>query len=241
MSGAHMCITDLPAKTTETCVLYVDGAGKLSTGIASTGGTGSTGGGIGWSNLTNSSTVAGCGTIASGGTICQNTIYGVCAGAGLTTGCGNTAIGFTALRINTIGNDNIANGSSALYSNVSGSTNIAVGCQAMYYNTGGTGNVAIGGEVLQCNIIGNYNVSIGRRAGYSETGSSKLHIANCEICTLVCGDFANKCVKIDGKLSVIQDIELTAISCGIILRSPDGCRWCITVPNGGASLTILAI
>ena len=61
-----------------------------------TGGTtliisGTGGGGIGWSNLANGSTVAGCGTVASGSTICNNTFYGVNAGKKITTGCSNVA------------------------------------------------------------------------------------------------------------------------------------------------------
>ncbi len=70
----HVC--NLPSKTSETCVIYIDANGKLSTGDAASGGTGS---GIGWSNESNGSTVAGCGTIASGTSTC-NTFYGVCAG-----------------------------------------------------------------------------------------------------------------------------------------------------------------
>ena len=89
ISGAHMCITDLPARTTETCVVYVDGSGKLSCGPASAGDTGDT---FGWSSASNCSTIAGCGTKAPN-TTTGNTMYGVCAGNALTTGKWNVGIG----------------------------------------------------------------------------------------------------------------------------------------------------
>lgn len=77
-----------------------------------TGGGGTSG--IGWSNLANGSTVAGCGTVASGSTITRNTFYGVDAGKSITTGCNNVAVGFHALCKNTEGSNNIAIGYCAL-------------------------------------------------------------------------------------------------------------------------------
>ncbi|MFA5207150.1 MAG: hypothetical protein WC428_00470 [Candidatus Paceibacterota bacterium] len=165
--NVYMC--NLPPKTTETCVVYIDAAGMLSTG---------TGGGIGWSNLTNGSTVAGCGTPVSGGTLFCNTFYGVCAGMSTTTGtnnvavgyralycntsgCTNVAIGSQALIKNTIGSDNTAIGNQAMFNNTIGSGNIAIGIGSLYYNTTGCTNIAIGNSVLQNNTIGYNNTAIG--------------------------------------------------------------------------------
>ena len=44
------------------------------------------------------------------------------------------------------------------------------------------------------------------------------------------------------KLTVASgDIEVSTAASGLILKSPDGTRYRITVPNGGASLTITAV
>ena len=48
-------------------------------------------------------------------------------------------------------------------------------------------------------------------------------------------------VKICGKSQASSDFENLTNGCGLILRSPDGTRYRITVPNGGASITITAI
>jgi hypothetical protein len=135
--------------------------------------------GIGWSNLSNGSTVAGCGTIASGGTICQNTIYGVCAGRCITTGFNNVAIGLCALNLLTTGSyniaigervmssatggtNNIAIGQNALNSNMcNGAENVAIGYCALYRNKTGVYNVALSTGALCCNTTGNGNIAIG--------------------------------------------------------------------------------
>ena len=192
------------------------------------------GGGIGWSNLANGSTVAGCGTIASGATICQNTFYGVEAGKCIINGSGynNTAIGWQALYsitdgVNnvaignqtlssiicgtsnvgigngallsiTCGSNNIALGDSVLINNSIGSNNIALGSCALIINRCDN-NIAIGSQVLYYNLWGNNNVAIGFNAGYFETGSSKLYIANSQLCSLIYGEFDNEKLCIRGK------------------------------------------
>jgi len=164
-----LCVTKLPAKSTETNIVYINVNGKLSSGATSTGG-----GGIGWSNLVNGSTVVGCGTPASASTICQNTYYGVSAGTKTTTGECNVAIG-----------------SCAFNKNLTGAGNVAVGYNAMSNNTGGTGNVGIG----NC-------------AGFYELGSDKLYISNTNTSRpLICGDFLNKTLTVNGcKLNINNEI-----------------------------------
>lgn len=242
-------------------------------------GSGGTGGGIGWSTLGTSSTVAGCGT-PSCASVSYNTIYGVCAAANLNCssqnnvaigvsalynssgGCSgsNIAIGDYVLYNNIDGNNNTVIGKGAMH-NTNGSYNVAIGTQAFFCNnnglqnviigyvasyssTGGSNNVIIGGSVMTnsccgnnnviigynafyCNVTGSSNVVIGGNAGYSETGSSKLHIGNCCLCSLICGDFVAQTVAIGG------DIESCITGCGLILRSPNGCRWRVTVDNTG--------
>ena len=116
---------------------------------------------FGWSNLAKGSTVAGCGTQASGATLCNNTYYGVSAGTHTTSGSNNVGIGFSALHNNTIGNTNIAIGTSALLNNTGGTNNIAIGCEALCTNCCGGNNVANGYKALNSNTIGSYNFAVG--------------------------------------------------------------------------------
>ncbi|MFA5391901.1 MAG: hypothetical protein WC331_10830, partial [Candidatus Omnitrophota bacterium] len=120
--------------------------------------------GIGWSNLTKGSTVAGCGTVASGGTICRNTFYGVEAGAAITSGRYNTAIGYQALYNNTTGCDNVAIGYQALSNNATANCNIAIGKQALYNFSDGYHNIAIGFKTLENGSTGSNNIGIGQQA-----------------------------------------------------------------------------
>lgn len=116
----------------------------------------------GWSNLTKGTTVAGCGTVVSGGTICQNTFYGVDAGGSITSGQDNVGVGFRALDGVTTGNANIAIGSCALYANVGGNDNTAIGFGSLRMNTTGLRNTGIGCFSLAANTTGNDNTAIGR-------------------------------------------------------------------------------
>ena len=130
-------------------------------------------GGIGWSNYTNGSTVAGCGTVASGGTICQNTYYGVSAGTKTTTGRNNIGIGYKILVCNQLSNDNIAIGSYAVHNSIgyysTNGANIGIGTCALYGNCGGCSNIAIGKEAnYSGNVICN-NIAIGERALYNNS------------------------------------------------------------------------
>ena len=122
------------------------------------------GGGIGWSNLANGSTIAGCGTVASGSTICRYTVYGVNALKNVTSGDNNIAIGYLALSANTTGIGNIGIGGSALYSNINGHYNIAQGMESLYNNISGQYNVGIGYVSLWCNTTGCDNVAVGQAA-----------------------------------------------------------------------------
>ena len=146
----------------------------------SSGGTGG-GSGIGWSNLANGSTVAGCGTIASGTSRC-NTFFGVQAGANsvgnASYGCQNVAVGYRALWQNTSGYTNIAIGSTALQANTDGCNNIAIGSPAMLRNTSGQFNVAIGGHSLHWNCTGSDNVAVGELALNAVRGSRNVGIGS---------------------------------------------------------------
>jgi hypothetical protein len=126
-----------------------------------------------------------------------------------------------------------------MYCNTVGSSNIALGANTLYYNSTGNLNVAIGNNALHT-ATGCYNVGIGVNAGYSETGSNRLHIANNMNCTLIYGEFDNKLVKIDCNLQVCKDLQSLTNGGGLILCSPSGTKYCLTVSNVGA-LVITAV
>lgn len=131
------------------------------------------------------------------------------------TGVDNTGIGVSSLRQLTNGTFNMAIGGYAL-ENTNGNFNTGIGNYALNANTTGTGNTAIGAYALankglggnNNTAIGNYagrnlangqsgNLFLGYEAGYAETGSDKLYIANSSTTTpLVYGDFTAKFVAI---------------------------------------------
>ena len=182
-------IQRLPSKTTETCAVYIDATGKLSTGEIS-GGTGSDT--IGWSNSLNGSTIVGCGTVVSGATVCDNTYFGVSAGTSTTTGAQNIAVGSKALKLNIVGigntavgynalgannaNHNTALGYIALQSNSNGACNVAVGVSSLSGNQTGCDNVGVGYGTLTNNIGGNNNIAMGRLALQANCASANIGI-----------------------------------------------------------------
>lgn len=108
-----------------------------------------------------------------------------------TTGNENTATGRVALHFNTTGVWNTATGSVALMNNTTGNNNTTVGYGSLFSNTTGNNNTAIGWTAGNLNETGSGNVFIGYEAGFNETGSNKLYIANSSTITpLIYGDFA---------------------------------------------------
>lgn len=92
--------------------------------------------GIGWSNLVNGSTIAGCGTVASASTINCNTAFGVCALGSITSSaCSNVGIGYKTLQALTTRCNNTAIGNYAGYS-ATGNSNVFIGHCAGYDETG---------------------------------------------------------------------------------------------------------
>jgi len=136
------CFRNLPAKSAETDVLYVDGNGKISCGAAAGG-----------------SSLAGCTT----GVGTYMTVLG-CNAQGTSAVC-STAIGEEAL-CNATGCENVVVGLRAGLGIVAGQKNVAVGTFTM--QTGGTGggssNVALGYQALCNGACANYNIAIGSQA-----------------------------------------------------------------------------
>jgi hypothetical protein len=146
-------------------------------------------GGIGWSNLTNGSTVAGCGTMASGSTTC-NTFYGVCVGYGLTTGSGNTAMGSHTAKLLTCGKNNVAIGYQAFCGNIRGCNSVAIGFQANALSGCGCDNVAVGYQSLYGNNYGERNIAIGSQALFcNNCGSNNVAFGACALCCNASGGY----------------------------------------------------
>lgn len=157
----------------------------------------------------------------------RNIAIGVEALHSTTTGHHNTAIGIRALGYNTEGHSNIAINMDALNRNISGNHNIALGIDAFYYTTGSY-NIGIGGyagENIQDgsnNVLIGYwagrgvslhdksgGVFIGYKAGYNETGSNKLYIANSDTATpLIYGEFDNAILTINGAFTATGAVTI---------------------------------
>jgi hypothetical protein len=181
-----------------------------------------------YSNTTGSDNTAnGSYALFSNTTGINNTANGSEALAINTTGEYNTANGYSALYSNTTGVRNTANGSSALYSNTTGINNTANGNLALYSNTTGVRNTANGSSALESNTTGDYNtangsyalgsnttgsfnVALGYKAGYYETGSNKLYIANSNTTTpLIYGEFDTKKLVVNGQLTAVANTNTT--------------------------------
>jgi len=90
----------------------------------------------------------------------------------------NVAIGYNTLINNTTGANNTAFGAEALFSNTTGKGNEAQGVNALFNNTTGIRNLGVGSNALFGNVSGSYNVALGFNAGYYQTGSDNIYIAN---------------------------------------------------------------
>ncbi|MFN6136820.1 MAG: hypothetical protein ACK475_11190 [Bacteroidota bacterium] len=153
-------------------------------------------------------------TVGRGGNnVATNLAIGASALAANTSGSGNVAVGSEALQANNDGSFNTASGYQTLSANVSGWSNTAVGQGALKANVSGnnntsagfrslylneaSSNTAFGLEALHLNVTGSSNVAIGNQAGYNETGSNKLYIANSSANNLIYGDFSQGLVSIN--------------------------------------------
>lgn len=108
----------------------------------------------------------------------------------------NVSVGTYTLQSATGGN-NVAFGTFALTDNSTGIYNAAFGDQSLYVNTTGSYNTGIGSQSLWKNTIGSTNVALGYQAGYNETGSNKLYIANSSSNNLIYGDFSSGLLSIN--------------------------------------------
>ena len=183
----------------------------------------------------------------------NNVAVGFDAAAANSSGSYNIAIGNSALLSDQSGSHNVAIGNNALYL-YSASCNTAVGDSALAMNGGdgnnayntavgyqaltsvtvGINNVGLGSNAGMMNINGSGNVFIGYHAGYNETGSDKLYIANSNTSSpLIGGDFSTGFVTINSLLNLTPTTAPGSAVAGTIyfdsslnkLRCYDGTTW----------------
>ena len=150
-----------------------------------------------------------------------------------TTGSSNTANGFSSLRSNTTGNNNTANGYFSLYSNTTGSNNTANGYNAGRSITTGGNNSFFGvdaGYHASQKVDATNSMALGY--GAYTTASNQIVLGNGSITQILCGQSSQAEV-------VVGKLETTVAGEGIIVKSPDGTRYKITVANGG-TITVAA-
>lgn len=145
------------------------------------------------------------------------TAIGVGSGKQSTTGTSWTAIGITAGRDNSTGDNWTAIGGFAGQQNTTGNNWTAIGVVAGAANKTGNNWTAIGGFAGFNNITGSNWTAIGFNAGRDsntsngmflgfeagrfEANNNRLHIANNSSESLIYGEFDNKVVRINGRLS----------------------------------------
>ena len=132
----------------------------------------------------------------------HNVLLGHSAGYNLTTGGYNTFIGFQAGKLNTNAQGSVYIGYRAGYTQNS-SENVMIGNDAGFNFSGsGVGNTFLGYRAGMFCGSASKNVCLGYQAGYEDTASNKLHIANNSTESLIEGNFSAKTVNINGSLSV---------------------------------------
>lgn len=163
------------------------------------------------------------------------------------SGKDNIGIGNCALYTNTTGRCNIGIGSRALVLTNEGIQNIGIGFQSLENVTDGRGNTVIGHEALKSINRGRDNVAVGWNAGFlaansstgnvflgrcagpsiSETLSNKLFIHNTQGSPLICGDFSDMQISINGALT----------ASGIIYPTADGTANQVLKTDGNGRLS----
>ena len=179
----------------------------------------------------------------------NNTALGTGAQRALTTGTNNTASGDAAQRALTTGSDNTALGATAQRALTTGTSNTALGAGAQYAPLGLYQNPTIpdfptttarnqtsvgmeSGQNVTAQIDGittvGWRATAGAVNGTALGMMSRADHAN----SVALGD--NTATTADNQVAVgPRDIEISNATKGVVLKSPDGKRWRITVNNSG--------
>ena len=215
--------------------------------------------GLGKGNVS-SNVAVGTGALNTNATGTDNVAVGFEA-LGLGTGTGESvAIGWRAAKggssrqvsigyaANQLGaSDSVSVGWASMFNLVGGSLNVAVGRSAGYFITGGSTSMTSCTKSL---FLGCDTKALGQSQenqiviGYDATGlgSNTAVLGNASITTTALrGNVGIGTTAPSSKLQVSAgDVEVDTIAKGVILKSPDGTRYRVTVANGG-TLSVAAV
>lgn len=95
---------------------------------------------------------------------------------------------------------------------VPNSSNIMIGLDAGESVTSGTNNTILGYYSGNSLTTGSNNIFLGNQAGFNETGSNKLYIANSDTANpLIYGEFDNNLLRINGSLDINNAYQLPTV------------------------------
>ena len=139
--------------------------------------------------------------------------------ASLTSGSQNTGVGLNAFNKTTTQQNNTGLGYGAGRTST-GNANTALGTAAMFEAGAGSFNVAVGLHSGRY-ITGSRNVLVGADTGTAPGVNNSVALGTDTVATR------------DNQVTVgARDLEITG-GAGVVLSSPDGARWLLTVDNSG--------
>ena len=181
----------------------------------------------------------GPGAFASATTTTQSTGFGVATFGAVTSGDNNTGIGYGAGRTVTTGYGNTAAGTAAMYNaGPAAFFNVAMGLHAGRWITG-AGNVILGADAGRAAQSISETVIIGHDA-YAG-GGGRVAIGSGAEANHPNSVAIGQGTTTTGSAQVSvgpRDVEVTDPTKGIILRSPNGTRFRITVGDDGTLTTV---
>jgi len=194
----------------------------------------------------------------------DNTALGSDAQKALTTGTLDTAVGASAQYSLTTGWADTAVGTGAQMLLTTGAENTAVGPQAQLYLTGGNNNTAVGTQAqsqsgTNATRTASYQTSVGPWTGQSSAtqvdgittigykataGAANATSIGREARADHAGSIALGYQALTTQTNQVmvgpRDVEITSATKGLVLVSPDGTRYRVTVANGGTLVVTAA-